>query len=206
MRARRVGAIVVGLLLIGGAGRLWAQSLGEVAKKEEERRKSVQSAGKVYTNKDLGSVPPATTSPGGTASAGTPESAPASESAKDASAAKDTKPEKDDKDANAAKQAAPKGQDDPKGQAYWANRMKALQTALDRDLTFADALQSRINALSADFVNRDDPAQRAVIERDRQKALSELERIRTQIVQDRKAVTELEEEARRAGVPPGWLR
>jgi hypothetical protein len=84
--------------------------------------------------------------------------------------------------------------------------MKELQAALQRDQTYADALQSRINALTTDFVNRDDPAQRAVIAADRQKAIVELERLKTQIEDDRAAVAALQEEARRAGVPPGWLR
>ena len=81
-----------------------------------------------------------------------------------------------------------------------------LQEALDRDSTFAEALQSRINALTTDFVNRDDPAQRTVIERDRQKAVAELDRLKKQISDDRKALADFEEEGRRAGVPPGWLR
>jgi hypothetical protein len=55
-------------------------------------------------------------------------------------------------------------------------------------------------------VNRDDPAQRAVIERDRQKALAELGRLKTSVLETRKAIADLEEEARRAGVPPGWMR
>jgi hypothetical protein len=38
------------------------------------------------------------------------------------------------------------------------------------------------------------------------KALAELERVRGDIEAQEKAVTDLEEEARRAGVPPGWLR
>jgi hypothetical protein len=123
------------------------------------------------------------------------------EGSKDSKDAKDDKSAKDGKDAKDAKPA-----EDAKGQAYWSAKRKTLQDALDRDLTFADALQSRINALATDFVNRDDPAQRAVIERDRQKAAAELERLRKQIVDDRKAVADFEEEARRAGVPPGWLR
>src|SRR5207302_1594755 len=61
-----------------------------------------------------------------------------------------------------------------KDQAYWAGRMKSAQEAVDRDSTLADAMQSRINALTADFVNRDDPAQRTAIERDRQRAVTEL--------------------------------
>ena len=94
----------------------------------------------------------------------------------------------------------------------WAARtrrrwpQKALRTQLDRDQTFAEALQSRINSLSADFVNRDDPAQRGVIERDRQKAVSELARVNKSIEDGKKAIADLEEEARKAGAPPGWLR
>jgi hypothetical protein len=63
-------------------------------------------------------------------------------------------------------------------------------------------MQTRINSLNADFVNRDDPAQRAVIERDRQKALAELGRLKQGVLDTKKAIADLEEEARRAGVRP----
>jgi hypothetical protein len=197
MRAKGLAAFLVGLVLAGGVGRAWSQSLGDVAKKEEERRKKTPSSGKVYTNKDLGAAP----SP--TPSASTPSAAATADDAK----ATGSKPgekatSKDDKDT--AKKD--KDQAEPKGQAYWSARRKTLQETVDRDSTFADALQSRINALTTDFVNRDDPAQRATIERDRQKAIAELDRLKKQIVDDRKALADLDEEARRAGVPPGWLR
>jgi hypothetical protein len=45
-----------------------------------------------------------------------------------------------------------------------------------------------------------------VIEQNRQKALGELGRLQKAIVDDKKAITDLEEDARRAGVSPGWLR
>jgi hypothetical protein len=77
---------------------------------------------------------------------------------------------------------------------------------VDQNSTYVDAIQTRINALSTDFVNRDDPAQRSVIERDRQKAVAELARLKQVIVDGKKSIANLEEEARRAGVPPGWLR
>ena len=84
--------------------------------------------------------------------------------------------------------------------------MKELQAQLERDQTYADALQSRINQLTTDFVGRDDPAQRAVLARDKQKSIDELNRLKLAIVNDKKAISDLEEEARSAGVPPGWLR
>ena len=81
-----------------------------------------------------------------------------------------------------------------------------FETALERAKTFADAHQSRINGLSADFTARDDPAQRALVAKDRQKALTELDRVKKEIADHTKALADLQEEARRKGVPPGWLR
>ena len=84
--------------------------------------------------------------------------------------------------------------------------MQDLQAQLDRDQIFTDALQTRINALTADLTARDDPAQRGVITRDRQKAIDELDRLKLAMQRTSKAIADLEEEARRASVPPGWLR
>ncbi len=51
-------AIFTLLTLVGSVAPLRAQSLADVAKQEEERRKTVKPATKVLTNKDLGDVPP----------------------------------------------------------------------------------------------------------------------------------------------------
>jgi hypothetical protein len=84
--------------------------------------------------------------------------------------------------------------------------MKGLRDQLERNQTYLAALESRVNALNADFVNRDDPAQRATIDSDRKKALTELDNLKQQVAADKKAIADLEEEGRRAGVPAGWLR
>src|SRR5437899_2623390 len=175
-----------------------AQSLADVARKEEERRKAHPEAAKVYTNKDLNAAPAPSTPAGGTKD---------TKDTKDATDAKDAKAPKDTKDAKDPKAATDaNGKDQAKDKAYWSGRLKKLQDQVDQNQTLVDAMQTRINALSTDFVNRDDPAQRSVIERDRQKALSELTRLKQAVVDGKKAVADLEEEARRAGVPPGWLR
>jgi hypothetical protein len=192
MRATPTCILVSGCLLVAATAS-YAQSLADVARKEEERRKTQPAASKVYTNKDLGDVPPAATPAPAPVSGGS-TTASSSEGSTGSGAAKgDSKDAKDDKSGT-------------RGQAYWSGRMKSTQETLDRDSTFADALQSRIAALTTDFVNRDDPAQRNTIERDRQKAIAELERLKKKVTEDKKAVADLEEEARRAGVPPGWLR
>jgi hypothetical protein len=84
--------------------------------------------------------------------------------------------------------------------------MGEARSQLDRLKMFAEALQSRINALQTDFVNRDDPAQKAVIDADRTKALAELERTKKDIDDATKKIAGIEDEARKAGVPVGWLR
>jgi hypothetical protein len=178
-----------------------AQSLADVARKEEERRKANPEAAKVYTNKDLNAAPAHSTPAGGTKDTKDTKDAKDPKDTKDAKDPKDTKDAKDPKAANDAN-----GKEPAKDQAYWSGRLKKLQDQLEQNQTLVAAMQTRINALSTDFVNRDDPAQRSVIERDRQKALSELTRLKQAVVDGKTAIATLEEEARRAGVPPGWLR
>jgi hypothetical protein len=179
---RTVAVVVWTAGLIAGLVReVAAQSLADVAQKEAERRKEIAEPAKLYTNKDLVSVPQSERT------APPPESAkPAVDTAAKSDAEAETEPVKD--------------------QAYWSGRIKQLRTQLERDETYAQALQTQVNSLATDFVNRDDPAQRSVIESDRQKAIAELNRLKQTIVADRKAIDDCEEEARRAGVPPGWLR
>jgi hypothetical protein len=193
MRATSTFIFVSGCLLMAAASSYAQQSLADVARKEEERRKTQAPATKVYTNKDLAEVPPSTTPAPAVGGSSTSSSTGSGTSSSTATKKDDQKDAKDEKS---------EGRD----QAYWSGRMKSARETLDRDSTFADALQSRISALTTDFVNRDDPAQRSTIERDRQKAVAELDRLKKQVLADRKAITDIEEEARRAGVPPGWLR
>jgi hypothetical protein len=84
--------------------------------------------------------------------------------------------------------------------------IQGLQTTLDRDSLAAEAMQTRVNSLITDFINRDDPAQKAVIARNRDQAMAELARLKLAVVAEQKAIADFQEEARRAGVPPGWLR
>ena len=99
-----------------------------------------------------------------------------------------------------------KGDEPDKGEAYWKALITAARGALDRSRVLADALQSRLNALATDIVNRDDPAERAQLEIERRRALSELDRTNAEIAEQTKAIADIQEDARKAGVPPGWLR
>ena len=160
----------------------------------------------MYTNKDLKGVPPpdqpaadATTPlPADTAQGSAPADPVPAPAVSSIGRAGSKAGEKADAKAD--------GKDDSRGEAFWRGRMRGLQEQLEREKTLVEALQSRVNALTTDFVNRDDPGQRAAISADRQKALAELDRTQKAVAADTKAIAALDEEARRAGVPPGWLR
>jgi|SRR5688572_2054311 len=177
-----------------------AQSLGNVAREEAARRNKVATSGKAYTNANLEPAPPpAVAAP---ASAAPASQAGASGQAPSGAAA----PAAGTPAAKSDKKGDPDKKDDKKDEKYWRERLKATREAKARAESFAEALQSRINALSTDFVNRDDPAQRGVIAADRQKALDELARVKKEVQDHTKALADLQTEARREGVPPGWVR
>ena len=179
-------AIVLFLSIVTPLG---AQSLAEVARQEEARRKEIRNPAKVYTNKDLAIVPP----PAAPAAAPTPSDKPATPPAADSDKAPPQTP--DVKDQGAIKD-----------QKYWSGRMQDLVAQLDRDQVYTDALLARVDVLTLNLTARDDPSQRAAITRDRQKAIDEVDRLRLAMQRTTSAIADLEEEARRASVPPGWLR
>ena len=176
---------LAGILLCSGVAR--AQSLAEIARKEEERRKAVKNAGKVYTNDDLHRYPLA---PVPSQPAPPPD-----------------KPATDDPVTGAKPPAAAAAEvKEEKGEAYWRKLMADAKLQLERTTAHHEAMQTRINSLTNDFYARDDPAQRATIWTERTRALEELDRLAKDIVDQKKAIGQIEEDARKAGVPPGWLR
>lgn len=213
---RAFRALAIGVAATAVLGRPVAgQSLAEIAKKEEERRKAVKTAAaakttkdkdkpqKTLTNKDLVPTDPGTAPP--PPAAATPPTAQGQPPSHSHEA--EAKPQPPTQHQAPAPQS-PAGSSEAaaKDEKYWRARMATARGNLQRQELFLEALQSRVNALTTDFVNRDDPAQRAQIAADRQKALGEMEAVRKEIDQAKKQIADLEEEARKAGVPPGWLR
>lgn len=163
-----------------------APTLAEVAKKEQDRRKTTAAPKKVYTSKDL--PKPATPPPAQAPAAAAPAAA------ADPAAAEQ----------NPAAPAQPG--EEVKDEQWWRQQMAALRGELTRNEMFLEALQTRVNSLATDYVARDDPGQRARVAEDRQRSLAMMDRVRMDIEKTNKAIADLEEEARKAGVPPGWLR
>ena len=170
-----------------------AQTLGDVARQEEARRKTVKAPAKVYTNDSL-RADPSSPRP---AAAGTPGS-PASSAGSAAPSTPDASQQ--------AGTPAPAPDASAKDEASWKRRMAAAREVVERAKIFADALQTRINSLSNDWAARDDPYQRNKIAADRDKALAELSRVQKEVQDGTKAIAAIQEEARKAGVPAGWVR
>ena len=185
--------------LCAWSGTASAQSLVEAARLEEARRKAIRAEVKVYTNDNLVPIPgetiptppgPAPLTPKTTSSSGadglakTPGGVPAA-----AGAVSETP--------DAGLMKTPE---------YWRKRVGDARDQRDRNKVYLEALQSRINALWTDFTARDDPSQRALLFAERQRALNEVDRLTKEQQEIEKQIVAIEEEARRAGVPPGWLR
>jgi hypothetical protein len=165
------------------------QTLADVAKAEEARRKSVKKTSKVYTNTALTPdittpVPPSVPSSGsGNASANATPS--------------NTTP---------GGTAAPADKAAVKDQAYWQGRISQARTELGRTQMFADSLQTKINSLKTDFVNRDNRVEREKIELELNTALAEVERLKKEVADKQKAIAAIQDEGRKAGAPAAWLR
>ena len=180
-------------LLVALQTGLSAQSLADVATAEAARRKTVKSAGKVYTNEDLGNTPatgPAPSSASSGATAGKPGAT--------TDAAKPGDP--------AAKSDEKKPVDPAKTEKYWKDRASTIQQSLSRNKLLLEALQTQVSGMNAEFVNTDDPGQRDLLQARLQKATGELQRIQQEIEKQTKAGADLQEEARKAGIPAGWVR
>lgn len=160
-----------------------AQSLGDIAKKTADEH--ADKAVKVYTNADLKVEPapfvPAHSDPAPSAGPSVPATPPPSS-------------------------IADYRQSSMKDEAYWKGRMRDAQAVLDGDQIHLDAMIGRVNSLSSDFNNSRSVTQRIVLRKEREDAATEATRLKAAVRTDRKALVTLEEEARRVGVPAGWLR
>jgi hypothetical protein len=156
-------------------------SLADIARLEQTRRKALQVPSKVYSDKDVKRASPAP------APAAPEPASPGSTPVPDA--------------------PAPTAQPDQtaKGEEFWKNRMTQAREEVRRNQVFAEALQSRIGTLTTDLV-RAEAYQRVAISDERQKAMTELERVKAEIERGKQTVLAIEDEARKAAIPPGWIR
>lgn len=183
--------MLAGLLLALGAAETTAQTLADIARQEKARRAALAEASsedtepKVYTQADLRT--------GGRLTTTRALDTPAGPTSPDATGVADGDETGD-------------GAEAPPTEEEWRRRIEAARQARTRAEMMAAALQNRVDGLMTEFTARDDPAQRALIDQNRMDALDELEHTNAEIAELTQQIADIEADARRQGVPPGWLR
>lgn len=94
----------------------------------------------------------------------------------------------------------------PRDEAWWRARISNARATLGRNQLLADGLATRVASLTREIVDEHDVAQQRRLRGHLQKAMENLDRQQRLVLSDRRDVEAFQEEARRQGVPPGWLR
>lgn len=176
-----------------------AQSLADVARKENERRKALGKATKVYTNEDVKSTRPLTTAAARPADAASPGSGAgqAGASAGQAGAGGGQAPGgAAAAGAGAAGAAGASGAAEADSAAKLTEQAEALRHQTARDRLALEALHSRMNSLQYQAEQISDPALKARFMADRDAASVEAEALRREIEERNKALTAIEEKLR----------
>ena len=84
--------------------------------------------------------------------------------------------------------------------------MGDARAARARSDTYLEALQTRLQSLVNDFYNQPDPAQRSAIWAQRTRVFDDMEKLKKDIAEQDAAIAKIEEDARKANIPPGWIR
>ena len=187
----RLLALLVGIALWPATG--WSQSLGDAARQEQARRQKNKEKGvkaPAFDDASIGNTPKAEASPTAPAAAST---APSPSPGASPSAAPDASPF-DAHDAEAEQRA--------KQEALWRSRMGEARARRDEK----KAAYDQLNAVSlgpGDYLVDDEDK---VIAHNLEHLRTLIARAKAEWDQAEKRIEELEEQARREGAFPGWLR
>jgi len=191
MRIARMTQVAGGLALLlafgpGASG----QSLGEAARKEKDRREKAGPTGPAFTDEDLRGY-----AEGGAAG---PTKPPAGEK---------TSTEKSKKEGPAA------GAGGAGDEAYWRARAKAARAAIAAAEARVAKAEVALRDAPAAGIRQPQPGDAVaqvpppvVTDADQRGAEAALAAARSELERAKKAGNDLEEEARRKGALPGWLR
>lgn len=161
-------------------------ALVKAAKKEKERRAKTE-AKKTLTNQDIEEIRKKQPISGIETTA--------------------TEGETDAKGADTASTAKKPEPDPTQTEEYWRGRKQEVDARVQDAQTRVEQLQTEINSLTqAFYAEGDGVAQRPLIETERIERIKELEAAKEALQNARSDAEGLEDEARRAGALPGWLR
>jgi hypothetical protein len=182
--------VLIPLLLVLLGVELGAQSLGDAARREREKRTRRPPANaKVYTDDDLKKPD----EPGGEKKASR-ESASRETSAVSAS---------QESSASETGEGSSAGRE-----MVWRQGARQRRDAIASAEARISEIESRLGALmnDRDPVGLMDPSRLQTIEARKAAARQELEQAKAALAEARNALADFQEQARRQGIPPGWLR
>ncbi len=189
---RRIISSVVGIGILSMTVAASAQTLADLAKKDTDRRKTVKHPAKVYTNEDVQDVKPIM---------------PMMEN--DGTGTKPMDPNASTASATPAGAAKAAGTGTPGvkagEEAQWRSRMQAARDLVSRTQLQLEGMRNRAAQLTAASAAASQE-QRGSFQKQQQDALQEYDRLRADLQKNQKALADLESEAQRSSVPPGWLR
>ena len=200
---RRWTALVatVGLILLGSTAVVaHAQSLGDVARREAERRKDAsRTPGRVYTNEDVGLAAPAASTP--LPPAPTDSTGPAEEPKEVTAETASTGPTVMEEDPETHKvnirTTAPRRE--KRDEPYWRGRAKDVRDRLAKATADLTAAQSSLAAL-------DGGPKTPATARERSVVSDAVERFQSEVRYRQQDVTKMQMHAEMNKVPAAWIQ
>ena len=166
-----------------------SDSLGDAARKARAQKKDPSKPAKVFTNEDMGSLKGTISVIGNEPAQGTDKTA-----------------EKDDnkKPTNGA-DAKDVRKPEPKDEPYWRAKFAAARKTLADDTKELDILQREFNLKQEQYSQDPNWAMHEQNTRaDINKTQSEIDAKKQDVEKDKQALSDLEDELRKAGGDPGW--
>jgi hypothetical protein len=194
MGRRLLTAFLLTLLVSPG----YAQSLGDAAAREKaKRQKKGPPSAPVMTDEDLKATrPPGQSGKTGDSASSTPSSS--------------TSGEGGSREGGSRRNEGREGESSSTGgnEAMWRERAQSQRNAIAAAEKAIQDNQDKLNRLMMDRepIALGDPNRLQTIERMKAETQRALEQAQLQRAEAQKALQDLEEEARRNNVPPGWLR
>jgi hypothetical protein len=199
-KTRRRMLLTTALILLGIASTAQPQSLGDVARREAERRKDAsRTPGRVYTNENLGPVePPASTplQPAPADSAGPPEE-PKEVTAEAASTGPTVMEEDPETHKVNIRTTAPRRE--KRDEPYWRGRARDVRDRLAKATADLTAAQSSLAAL-------DSGPKTPAAARERSVVSAAVERLQSEVRYRQQDVTKMQMHAEMNKVPSAWIQ
>ncbi len=186
------------LLTIALASAGYSQSLADLAKKEKERRQAIKGETKLITNVQVAKNQEPT-DPSAT------QAAPADKSAADKTTADGvSKPESE---AAAAKPASDESVDlKGRTESYWKQTMADARKRVQDLENEANVLVLKFTDLQNRFYRESDGFKQQDIQREMQKTIYEQDKNKETLARAKADLADLEQEARKSGALPGWIK